>query len=81
MRRWLGVLLGVVFLPSPAKAAVGHEVFSWFNLLPLGIPQYVLSAISIAVLLVAVSFLTFGRRKPADLVIPEAKFTLRNLFE
>lgn len=81
MRRWLGVLLGVVFLPSPAKAAVGHEVFSWFNLLGLDIPQYVLSAITIAILLVVVSYLAFGRRNPDDLVLPEPKLTLRNLFE
>jgi F-type H+-transporting ATPase subunit a len=82
-RRWLVGFLGFFLLPATALAAGagGHEAFSWFNLLPLDIPQYVLSAIMIAVLLVVVSAVVFGRKKPADLVIPEPRFTLRNLFE
>jgi F-type H+-transporting ATPase subunit a len=82
-RRSLVGFLGFFLLPATVLAAGpgGHEAFSWFNLLHLGIPQYVLSAIMIAVLLVAVSALAFGGKKPADLVIPEPRFTLRNLFE
>ncbi len=80
-RRLLAGFLGVSLLPATALAAVGHEAFSWFHLLPLDIPQYVLSAIMIAVLLIAVSAAAFGGKKPADLVIPEPRFSLRNLFE
>jgi F-type H+-transporting ATPase subunit a len=82
-RRSLVGFLGFFLLPATVLAAGpgGHEAFSWFNLLHLGIPQYVLSAIMIAVLLVAVSAFAFGGKKPADLVIPEPRFTLRNLFE
>src|SRR3972149_5145696 len=81
MSGWAGGILGVLLLPATALAAGGHEAFSWFQLLPLHVPQYVLSAIMIAVLLVAVSVFTFAGKKPADLVIPEPGFTLRNLFE
>ncbi len=81
MRRWLGGILGVLLWPGTALAAVGHEAFTWFNLLHLDIPQYVLSAIMIAILIVAVSAISFGGKKPADLVIPEPRLTLRNLFE
>jgi F-type H+-transporting ATPase subunit a len=81
MRRWCVGFLGFLLLPSTALAAGGHEAFSWFQLLPLHVPQYVLSAILIAVLLVAVSAVAFGGKKPADLVVPEARFTLRNMFE
>jgi F-type H+-transporting ATPase subunit a len=82
-RRLLVGFLGSFLLPTTALAAGagGHEAFSWFNLLHLDIPQYVLSAIMIAVLLVAVSAFSFGGKKPADLVIPEPRFSLRNLFE
>ncbi|NNG45777.1 MAG: F0F1 ATP synthase subunit A [Deltaproteobacteria bacterium] len=81
MRRWCGGFLGFLLLPATALAAGGHEAFSWFQLLPIHIPQYVLSAIMIAVLLVAISAASFGRKKPADLVVPEERFTIRNLFE
>ena len=81
MRRWWVGLLGVALLPGTALAAGGHEVFSWFHLAPTHVPQYVLSAIMIAVLLVAVSAFSFGGKKTADLVIPEARLTVRNLFE
>ena len=81
MRKGWGVLLGILLLPATALAAGGHEAFSWFQLLPTYAPQYVLSAIMIAVLLVAVSVFSFAGKKPADLVIPEARLTTRNLFE
>ena len=81
MRKGWGVLLGILLLPATALAAGGHEAFSWFQLLPTYAPQYVLSAIMIAVLLVAVSVFSFAGKKPADLVIPEARLTVRNLFE
>ena len=81
MRKGWGVLLGIPLLPATALAAGGHEAFSWFQLLPPYAPQYVLSAIMIAVLLVAVSVFSFAGKKPADLVIPEARLTVRNLFE
>jgi len=81
MRKGWSVLLGILLLPATALAAGGHEAFSWFQLLPTYAPQYVLSAIMIAVLLVAVSAFSFAGKKPADLVIPEARLTVRNLFE
>jgi F-type H+-transporting ATPase subunit a len=81
MRKGWGVLLGFLLLPATALAAGGHEAFSWFQLLPTHVPQYVLSAIMIAALLVAVSVFSFAGKKPADLVIPEARLTVRNLFE
>jgi F-type H+-transporting ATPase subunit a len=81
MRKGWGVILGIPLLPATALAAGGHEAFSWFQLLPPYAPQYVLSAIMIAVLLVAVSVFSFAGKKPADLVIPEARLTVRNLFE
>ena len=81
MRRWWIGLLGVPLLPSTALAAGEHEAFSWFQLLDLPVPQYVLSAILIAVLLVAVSAVSFGRKTTADMVVPEPRLTIRNLFE
>ena len=81
MRKGWGGFLGILLLPATALAAGGHEAFSWFQLLPTYAPQYVLSAIMIAVLLVAVSAFSFAGKKPADLVIPEARLTVRNLFE
>lgn len=81
MRKWMGVIAAVLLTPAAARAAGGHEAFSWFQLLPVHVPPYVLSAVMIAILLVAVSVLVFGGKKPADLVVPEARFTLRNLLE
>lgn len=81
MRKWMGAIAAVLLTPGAALAAGGHEAFSWFQLLPVPVPQYVLSAILIAILLVAVSVLVFGGKKPADLVVPEPRFTLRNLLE
>ncbi|MGA7105936.1 MAG: F0F1 ATP synthase subunit A [Candidatus Deferrimicrobiaceae bacterium] len=81
MRRWWVGLLGVALSPATALAAGGHEAFSWFELLPLPVPQYVLSAIMIAVLIVVVSAVSFRGKKAADLVVPEPKLTMRNLFE
>ena len=81
MRKGLGALAAVLLTPAAALAAGGHEVFSWFNLLGLHLPQYMLSAIMIAILLVAVSLLAFGGKKTDELVVPEPRFTLRNLLE
>ncbi|HEY5765202.1 MAG TPA: F0F1 ATP synthase subunit A [Candidatus Deferrimicrobiaceae bacterium] len=81
MRKGLGALAAVLLAPATALAAGGHEVFSWFNLLGLHLPQYMLSAIMIAILLVAVSLLAFGGKKTDELVVPEPRFTLRNLLE
>jgi len=81
MRKTWGAIAAVLLAPSAALAAGGHEVFSWFDLLGLHLPQYMLSAILIAVLLVALSLLAFGGKKTDDLVVPEPRFTLRNLLE
>ena len=79
-RGWVGIA-AVLLTPATASAAGGHEVFSWFNLLGLQIPQYMLSAIMIAVLLVVLSLLTFRGKKTDEMVLPEPRFTLRNLLE
>ena len=82
MRRWLGGILATALLPGAAAAATGgHEPFSWFQLLPGHIPPYVLSAFMIAVLLVGVSLVAVGGRKPSEMVVPDPRFTLRNLLE
>jgi F-type H+-transporting ATPase subunit a len=81
MCRWWGVLTAVLLYPATALAAGGHEAFSWFQLFHLPVPQYISSAIMIAVLLVALSAVSFRGKKTADLVIPEPRFTLRNMFE
>jgi F-type H+-transporting ATPase subunit a len=81
MCRWWGVLTAVLLYPATALAAGGHEAFSWFELLHLPVPQYILSAIMIAVLLTALSAVSFRGKKTADLVIPDPRFTLRNMFE
>lgn len=81
MRRALGAILGVLLFPAAARAAGEGGHFSWFQLLPVDVPQYVLSAIMIAILLVVLSLLAFGGRKTADLVVPDSRFTLRNLLE
>jgi F-type H+-transporting ATPase subunit a len=81
MRKGWGALLGILLLPATALAAGGHEAFSWFQLLFPDVPQYVLSAIMIAVLLVAFSAFSFAGKKTADLVIPEPRFTVSNVFE
>ncbi len=83
MRKRIAGVLGLTLLPAAALASVGggHEPFSWFHLLPVQIPQYVLSAFMIAALLVVVSLVAVGGRKTDDMVIPEPRFTLRNLLE
>jgi F-type H+-transporting ATPase subunit a len=83
MRKRIAGVLGLTLLPAAALASVGggHEPFSWFHLLPVPIPQYVLSAFMIAALLVVVSLVAVGGRKTDDMVIPEPRFTLRNLLE
>jgi F-type H+-transporting ATPase subunit a len=82
MRRWLGAILATALLPSAALAATGgHEPFSWFQLLPVHVPPYVLSAFMIAILLVGLSLVAVGGRKTSDMVVPDPRFTLRNLLE
>jgi F-type H+-transporting ATPase subunit a len=84
-KRMGGLIAGAVlaFLPATALAAGGHEPFSWLSLLEnrVGLPQYMLSAIMIALLLVVLSALTVGTKKPSEMVVPEPRFTLRNVFE
>jgi F-type H+-transporting ATPase subunit a len=83
MRKLIAGVLGPILLPAAALASVGggHEPFSWFNLLPVQIPQYVLSAFMIAALLVVASLATVGGKKTDEMVIPEPRFTIRNLLE
>jgi F-type H+-transporting ATPase subunit a len=83
MRKRIVGVLGLTLLPAAALASVGGgpEPFSWFQFLPGHIPQYVLSSFSIAALLVVVSFATVGGKKLDDMVVPEPRFTLRNLLE
>lgn len=81
MRKRMGAIAAVLLAPKAALASGGHEVFSWFNLLGLSVPQYMLSAILVAVLLVALSLAAFGGKKIDELVVPEPRLTLRNLLE
>ncbi|MBI5419912.1 MAG: F0F1 ATP synthase subunit A [Deltaproteobacteria bacterium] len=82
MRRWIGGVLGLCLLPATAMASMGgHEPFSWFQLLPVHVPQYVLSAFMIAILLIVASMVAVGGKKPEEMVIPEPRFTLRNVLE
>lgn len=81
MHKAIGGIAWVLLLPGTALAAEGHEAFSWLQLLPGDIPQYVLSAILIAVLLVVASVRAYGKRTPAELAVPEPTFTLRNVLE
>jgi F-type H+-transporting ATPase subunit a len=82
MRKWLWGLMGVALLPATALAAEGGH-FTWFALLEdkVHLPQYLIAAIMIALLLVVLSLATVGSRKTSEMVIPEPRFTLRNLFE
>ncbi|GAB4227485.1 MAG: hypothetical protein OHK0028_00200 [Deltaproteobacteria bacterium] len=81
MRKGFLGLLAVAALPATSFAAEGHG-FSWFMLLPGGRHYYyVYAALFIAVFLLAASALVVGGKKTEEMVIPEPRFTLRNLFE
>jgi len=79
----LGLLApaALAVLPTTALAAGGHG-FSWFMLLPGGQHlYYVYAALFIAVFLLVASAVVVGGRKTEEMVIPDPRFTLRNLFE
>lgn len=81
MRKAILGLLLTAAMPAAALAAEGHG-WSWFMTLPGGGQYfYMYSAVFIAVFLVAGSFLVVGGRKTSEMVVPEPRFTLRNLFE
>ncbi|MBP2674558.1 MAG: hypothetical protein H6Q84_1398, partial [Deltaproteobacteria bacterium] len=76
----LGLLLAAA-TPAAASAAEGHG-YSFFMALPGGEKYfYMYAAFSIALFLVIGSYLVVGSRKTSEMVIPEPRFTLRNLFE
>jgi F-type H+-transporting ATPase subunit a len=80
MRRGLAVA-AALFVPATAGAAEEHG-FSFFMALPHGKEfHYFYSALFVAALLAILSFLVVGRRKPAEMVIPEPRLTFRNFFE
>jgi F-type H+-transporting ATPase subunit a len=84
MRKWIGGLVAVALLPAAARGAVdGHDAFTWLDSLAamVQLPQYMVSAIMIAVLLIALSLVAGWRKNPADMVVPEPRLTLRNFFE
>jgi F-type H+-transporting ATPase subunit a len=78
---WTGILAAILIPATAAASTGGHEPFSWFQLLPVHVPPYFVAALLIALLLVALSAVAIGGRKPADMAIPEERFTLRNLLE
>jgi F-type H+-transporting ATPase subunit a len=79
MRKAILGLLLTAAMPATALASGG---FSFFMALPGGGKYfYMYAAVFIALFLVAASFLVVGGRKTSDMVIPEGRFTLRNLFE
>ncbi|MDH3259057.1 MAG: F0F1 ATP synthase subunit A [Deltaproteobacteria bacterium] len=74
-------IICLAFLPGVAHAA-GEHGFSWFNLISIpGIPNYIMAAACVALFILILSLLSVGIKKPEDLVIPDEKFTLRNLLE
>ncbi|RJP19118.1 MAG: ATP synthase F0 subunit A [Deltaproteobacteria bacterium] len=83
MRKAILGLLLLAALPATALAAGGGgHGFSWFMMLPGGEHYfYVYSAFFIAAFLVAGSLLVVGSRKTSEMVVPDPRFTLRNLFE
>ena len=81
MRKGFLGLLAVAALPTTALAAGGHG-FSWFMMLPGGERYYyVYAAFFIAVFLLFASAVVVGWKKTEEMVIPDPRFTLRNLFE
>ena len=83
MSKWILGLLATATLPATAMAAGGGgHGFSWFMILPGGEQYYYFyAALFIALFLVVGSALVVGSRRTEDMVIPDPRFTLRNLFE
>lgn len=74
-------IICLAMLPGVAHAA-GEHGFSWFNLVSIpGVPNYIMAAACVALFILILSLLVVGIKKPEDLVIPDEKFTLRNLLE
>ncbi|HEY5995794.1 MAG TPA: F0F1 ATP synthase subunit A [Candidatus Deferrimicrobiaceae bacterium] len=81
MRKVIGALAGVALAPATALAAEEHG-FSFLMTLPGGRAYYyVYATLIVAVLLVVGTYIAVGSRKPADMVIPEPRFTFRNFLE
>ncbi len=80
MRKFAAATAGTaLLLPAAAQASEGY---SFFMALPGGSRLfYVYGALFVAVLLILLSWLLVGSKKTGDMVIPEPRFTLRNLFE
>ncbi len=63
---------------------MGHDVFTWADLIPglKGLPVHVSNAIIVSIILLILVFVSYRQfKKSEDDVIPEEKLTLRNLFE
>jgi F-type H+-transporting ATPase subunit a len=81
MRKAFLGLLAVATLPTTALAAGGHG-FSWFMMFPGGERYYyVYAALFIAAFLLVAAAVVVGGKKTEEMVIPDPRFTLRNLFE
>jgi F0F1-type ATP synthase membrane subunit a len=81
MRKAILGLLAVAALPSTALAAEGHG-FSWFMIFPGGERYYyVYAALFIAAFLLVAAAVVVGGKKTEEMVVPDPRFTLRNLFE
>lgn len=77
----LFVFLAAACIPASAWAAEGHG-FSFFMRLPGGAQlYYIYAALFVAVLLAAGSYAAVGRRRTEEMVIPDPRFTFRNLLE
>jgi F-type H+-transporting ATPase subunit a len=71
----------LTLLPGLAWAGEGHG-FSWFGLVKIhGLPQYMIGAIVVALLVVLVSLISVGRKDTEELIIPDEKLTMRNFLE
>ena len=81
MRKAILGLLMAAAMPTAAMAAEGHG-YSFFMSLPGGQKYfYMYASVFIALFLVVGSWIVVGSRKTSDMVVPEGRFTLRNLFE
>jgi F-type H+-transporting ATPase subunit a len=79
MRKTL-LALGMLLVPAAASASAG--AFSWTSLaVPDPALQPMVTAVGIGVLLVAWSAVAVKSKKTEDMVIPDGRFTLRNLME
>lgn len=79
MKKKLLALATLLFLPATAMASGG---FSFFMLLPGGKHLfYFYAALFVFAFLIVAAFTTVGTRKPAEMVVPEPRLTLRNFFE